>query len=150
MVLIMTFGAAIYLFATNSYFFDNMSIMNVSAAGFVGALISFFYAFGGIEGVAAMTTDVKDGKKNTTKIILITFIFATVFYAVFYLVLVGALHNVGNDNATRHVLHETMGITGIVLFIIAMVFNKFSSAPGSTIANSRSLAPMAEDDLLPR
>lgn len=148
-ILFLTFGAAIYMFATNSYFVENMTTMNVSTAGFVGALISFFYAFGGIEGIAAMTTDVKDGKKNTTKIILINFIFATAFYAIFYLVLVGALHNV-NENATKHVLKATFGITGVVLFVIAMIFNKFSSAPGSTIANSRSLAPMAEDNLLPK
>ncbi|SYV93301.1 Uncharacterised protein, partial [Mycoplasmopsis synoviae] len=45
------------------------------------------YAYGGIEGVSAISKDVK--AKSFRKILMYSFVFIFVFYVVFYLILLG-------------------------------------------------------------
>lgn len=107
-------------------------------------VISFMYAFGGIEDVSALSKDVKF--KNFRKILMISFAFILTFYFVFYIVMLGS----GNTKLSNfsQIFGKVLGTTGIWLFVIGLLFNGISSKISISISTSRKLVPLAEDGFL--
>lgn len=111
------------------------------------SVISFMYAFGGFESIAAMTKDAQTNKIK--KVLFLSFGFIVAFYLVFYLVLLGVNSNVLNGQFSNIFL-KTWSITGLVIFIIGTIFNQISSKISTVLVNSRQLIPLAEDGYLPK
>ncbi|VEU58246.1 amino acid permease [Mycoplasmopsis gallinacea] len=111
------------------------------------SVISFMYAFGGFESIAAMTKDAQTNKIK--KVLFLSFGFIVGFYLVFYLVLLGINSSVLNGQFSNIFL-KTWSITGLVIFVIGTIFNQISSKISTVLVNSRQLIPLAEDGYLPK
>lgn len=108
------------------------------------SVLSFMYAFGGIEDVATMTKDVSF--KNFRKILLFSFAFIFSLYFAFYLVLLG-IKPKNSENFIK-IFNVSLSITGGILFVIGSVFNVVSSKISINILAARKVAVLAEDGYL--
>ncbi|VEU70579.1 APC family permease [Mycoplasmopsis glycophila] len=111
------------------------------------SVISFMYAFGGFESIAAMTKDVETTKIK--KILFLAFGFIVGFYLLFYLVILGVDSKLLNQQFSNIFL-KTWSITGLVIFVVGTIFNQISSKISTVLVNSRQLIPLAEDGYLPK
>ncbi|WP_434414466.1 APC family permease [symbiont of Argiope bruennichi] len=123
------------------------------------ALVLFFFAYGGVEGIAAISKDVENSKKNMPRIILWTLVFTTIFYIIFYLLITGAvesktLSGVDNPNPVNWLISNTflgvvLGSIFLYLAISSQVANKLTSRLQNGWVNTRLIAPLAADGFLP-
>lgn len=75
----------------------------LSVSAFVVSIMNFFFAFGGIEGIASISDDVKEPEKNMPRIITRTMIAVTIFYLVVFYLLISALGgSTTSKNGTDH------------------------------------------------
>lgn len=140
----------------------------------VTSLITFFFAFGGFEAVAAQTEDIKDGKSKIVSILLKMIMAVCVFYLFYYFFFLGALgastspstpslvsDNSSDPNPINNLLavifnKGTLILAGsgmIVLFVINVilqVLNKSSSRIQCGWGNAKIIASYAEVGFLPK
>lgn len=115
-------------------------------------IISFMYAFGGMEDVSTMAKDVKF--KNFRKILMIAFAFIISFYFIFYiaLILLGNSITIGeqtfNLKNLSQIFQIAFGATGVWLFIVGLFFNGVSTKISVNISMSRKVVPLAIDGYL--
>ncbi|URM52753.1 APC family permease [Mycoplasma sp. SG1] len=122
---------------------------------------AFFFAFGGIEGIAAISDDVENPEKNVPKGLLIILGAATIFYLVFYYIILGALGSAlapstdSSVNMINLIVKKLFGSAGVLaivitsIFIVSQVANKLSGRLQYGWVNTRFIAPLAVDGLLP-
>lgn len=110
-------------------------------------VLSFMYAFGGIEDVSAMAPDLK--VKNFKKALLIAFSAILSFYFLVYIILNG-LTQLNLINNFGDLYNLVFGTTGMIIFAIGLIFNGMSSKVSVSISQSRKIIPLANDGYLPK
>ncbi|CAM9156219.1 APC family permease [Mycoplasma marinum] len=151
LVLITSVIAVIYLATKDGAFHSNWGSTKVSAITFTGAVLSFIYAYGGIEGVATLTgeVEVKKFRKLLLKIFFTIFTAYFSFYLIFMGVNMSTLHT-NNVELFQKIFIVTMGTTGTVIYTIGIISNKMSSRASNTITASRAIIVLAQDGYLPK
>ncbi|WP_027119418.1 APC family permease [[Mycoplasma] testudinis] len=148
--LVLALGIVIALILSireGAYTTNFTSANRVSSLMIFSNVISFMFAFGGMEGVAAISSDVKT--KNFRKILMFAFAFILTLYFVVYIILNGLKIAPEIKNFSQ-IYQGLIGLTGVIIFVVGLVFNNISSRLTSSIIGARTIAPLAEDGLLPR
>ncbi|URM52757.1 APC family permease [Mycoplasma sp. SG1] len=137
---------------------------NLNMGQAVDSLITFFFAYGGFEGIAAVANDVENPHKNMPKILLGIIIFTTIFYVFAFLLFLGALgaqnglasgSDVNPINMIFKNLFQTKLNWGVVamllglLAVVGQIANKLTSRIQNGWVNTRLIAPLAADGFLP-
>lgn len=146
-ILLFGIGIAFYFSFKDLQFSTNLSnTNNVTVFIIFSNVLSFMYAFGGIEDVASMAGDVKI--KNFRRTLMISFAILLTFYFVVYIVLngIGRLNEINNFSA---IYNFAFGSTGVIIFAVGLVFNGISGKISISIASSRKIIPLATDGYLP-
>ena len=147
-IIALAFILSIYLSARHEGFSHNwLSSDKATASTLTGAMLSFMFAFGGIEGVAAMVNKVET--KGVKKTFFWTFIAILTFYFIFYIVLFIIDKTIFKGDLFKEIYNISFGVTGIVLFSIGFVANKASSIVNSAVINAELLTPLSEDKYFP-
>ncbi len=74
---------------------------NEGFVGIISSIMTFFFAFGGIEGVVIVANDLEDNKKNIYSSILITILLISLFYIFFFYSILGGIGvNTGKDHGS--------------------------------------------------
>ncbi|MGZ9413715.1 APC family permease [Mycoplasma sp. 480] len=137
----------IYLSATQLDFASKLlSKDEITIGVIVGSVLSFIYAFGGLEGLAGLSADVET--KRFKKILVLIFIIILSFYLIFYLIFLGVSFN-DTTNSFSNLFKLVFGITGVILFAIGLFFNRTTSSISSLVYYARTVVPLAEDGFLP-
>ncbi len=123
-----------------------------TASVVTGSVLSFIFAFGGVEGVAAMSYRVET--KSFRKLFFLTFLAILSFYFVCFLAIFGIDMYARNiDLDTRDLIKEVynicFGVTGIILFSIGLIANKSSAIINGAIINAELLVPLSHDGYFP-
>ncbi|WP_052663432.1 APC family permease [[Mycoplasma] testudinis] len=138
--------ALILAIRQDAYQLNFASTNRVTSIMIFSNVISFMFAFGGIEDVSAMSPDVKT--KSFRKILMYGFASILIFYFIAYIILNGL--NIGpNISNYSQVFQALIGATGVIIFVVGLVFNGISSRLSISIAGARKIAPLAEDGFLP-
>ncbi|MGH1411335.1 MAG: APC family permease [Mycoplasma sp.] len=134
----------------------------------ITSVLTFFFAFGGFEGIAAISDDIEDPKKNLKWVLIVVIIVATIFYLVYYFAFIGALgadqssassiipNGAADGNPINTVIKQVLGAgTGIFLAIgsigiVSQVANKSTSRVQNPWVNTRLLLPLAVDGWIPK
>ncbi|URM52754.1 APC family permease [Mycoplasma sp. SG1] len=154
----------------SNIFYNGYTPKNLDFGTAVNTLIVFFFAFGGIEGIGAITKDIDDKKHHKMpKIILGIVITIVIFYLLVFILFLGTLGASGPnslvDSGTGvynnpinlifyQLFNQNGGLTlaaSIVAFftIIAQIAMRFISRIQIGWINTRSIAPLAADGFLP-
>ncbi|VEU59819.1 APC family permease [Mesomycoplasma neurolyticum] len=152
-IILLGFGIVVYLsFGNFSIAKSFQSNEEISIAIIASSILSFFYAFGGFEGLAGVSLEVKT--KRFKKLLFLIFIIVFTFYFVFYLVFLFLdkdVVEIGDDSVSfSKLLKIVFGLTGSILFIIGALFRNFSSTLSSSLYYSRIIASMANDNFIPK
>lgn len=140
--------------------------------GFIAAIFTFFFSFGGIEGIATISNDIENPSQNIRKIISTTILITLAFYFVFCFLVLGAVGGEtqnglfppdgsgGHDasaNPLNSLIVQILGSSGGVAFailsgigIMSQISNQASARVSNTWINTRMLLPLAVDGYLPR
>lgn len=147
-VLVLGVGLALYLCAVDSAYAQNLTGAKSPTPYLIFAnVLSFMYAFGGMEDVAAMAADVK--VKNFRKSLMIAFAVILSFYLFAYILLMG-VSNPGGNTGIDTVYNLALGSTALIIFVIGVVFGGISAKISVAISQSRKIIPLAADGYLPR
>ncbi|AOD25156.1 APC family permease [Mesomycoplasma hyorhinis] len=155
LTLFVGFGLIIYIISTQkNSFIENISDVSkpFSIVILTKTVLNFMYAYGGFEGLAGLSKDVKT--KRFKKLLVILFFIIFTAYFVFYLIFLGLSQSTlladGKENFGLDLVYKIVwGTTGSVLFSIGIFFNRFSSTLSSSLYYGRILAPLAQDGYLP-
>lgn len=151
-ILLVALIITIYFAITQIQSTNNVEVTNITPYLIFTNIISFMYAFGGVEDVSTMAKDVKF--KNFRKILMISFAFILTFYFVFYIALIflgnsivinGQVVSLANFS---QIFQIAFGATGIWLFIVGLFFNGISTKISVNISMSRKVVPLAMDGYL--
>lgn len=146
--------------------------------GFIVSITTFFFAFGGFEGVAVVADDVEDPKKNFGKALITIILFVAGFYIIWYYIFLGAVGTynkqtnplgLGNHNANGTaldynpfiILFQKLGLAPIIfaslgttiawlMWVFSQVANKGAGRLMTGWVNARIIGTIAKDGLLPR
>ncbi|WP_025755149.1 APC family permease [Mycoplasmopsis cricetuli] len=139
---LITSGSITNVFQTN----EKISISIIASS-----VLSFFYAFGGIEGLAGISSDIET--KRFRKLLFLIFLIVFVFYFIFYLIFIWIdTTNIITKETSftfNKIFKITFGITGSILFIIGGFFRNFTSTLSSNIYYSRIIVSLAQDNFIP-
>lgn len=84
--------------------------------GIVQSVITFFFAFGGIEGLAATVEDTKGGTHNRfMKYVLVLMGFVSFFYALFFIMMLGGLGGAGKYGLLPHSIPSPTDPNGFIV-----------------------------------
>lgn len=148
LILFIGVGIAIYLASQNWAFQENFfNPQTMTPFLIFSNVLSFMYAFGGIEDVSAMAPDLK--VKNFKKALLIAFSAILSFYFLVYIILNG-LTQLNLINNFGDLYNLVFGTTGMIIFAIGLIFNGMSSKVSVSISQSRKIIPLANDGYLPK
>lgn len=154
LILLFSLILGVYLIAQGNIYSSNLTLTKsdeekISFYLVISSVLTFMYAYGGIEGVSAISKDVK--AKSFRKILMYSFVFIFVFYVVFYLILLGIKteYNGQKIDQIRNIFSAVWGLSGAVFFAVGIFFQQVSSKISGTVTIARSVAPMAEDKFLP-
>ncbi|ALV23531.1 hypothetical protein ASO20_02630 [Mycoplasma sp. (ex Biomphalaria glabrata)] len=152
-------------------------IDNITGKGFhyngnffeiITSVLTFFFAFGGFEGAAAMSDDMTNAKKNMSFILIGSIIIATFFNFIYYFVFLAALGVNQNDptsiipNGTLDsnpinsvILNVLGGATGVFiaitsLCVLSQVGNNSATCMQNSWIDTRLLLPLAIEGWLPK
>lgn len=146
-VLILGIGIALYFTVIENAYATNFITSKVTPFLIISTIISFMYAFGGIEDVSAM---VADGEfKNFRKVLLISFAIILFFYFASYIILIG-IDGAKTISNFSFIYNLAFSLTGVIIFVVGLIFNGISSRISISIASSRKIIPLAEDKYLPK
>ncbi|MDE5553155.1 MAG: APC family permease [Malacoplasma sp.] len=148
-ILFIGLGIIIYLSFKDLEFTHNFNnVDNVGVFLIFSNVLSFMYAFGGIEDVSAMIADVK--VKNFRKTLMISFAIILSLYFLVFIFLNGmaSLEEVRNSNFAA-IFKIVFGFTGVIIFAIGTLFNGIASKISISISSSRKIIPLAQDGYLP-
>ena len=147
LILLAAFVIVVYLAITNHNSVSSSTGDSTTTYLIFSNIISFMYAFGGIEDVSAMSNDVKF--KNFRKIIMVAFAFILTFYFIFYIVLVFAGKGFFSEHKNfANIFKAGLGTTGIWIFFVGILFNGISAKISIAVATSRKIVPLANDGFL--
>ncbi|WP_033160791.1 APC family permease [[Mycoplasma] collis] len=152
LIVFIGFFIIIYL-AFGNYKFASIFESNdeITPAIIASSILFFFYSFGGIEGLAGISSDVKTKRFKT--LLFIIFILVFTFYFIFYLVFlfldVDKIQIGDNSISFSNLMKKVFGLTGSILFLIGSFFRSFSSTLSSGIYYSRIVASIATDGFIP-
>lgn len=149
----------------------------ISDLNIVVSVISFFFAFGGFEGVAVVGNDVENSKKNLGRTLVICLCLTTFAYIVIWFLMIGSVgvqtsanqgfggsgdFNPINVLLSKLIYHGNNGAIKIggrvgagvifilVLLLISEIANKSSSRFMNGSVNARILVVLARSGFLPR
>ncbi|MCF0217944.1 MAG: APC family permease [Malacoplasma sp.] len=148
-ILLLGVAIIIYLSFKELNFANNLTNPNnVSVYLIFSNVLSFMYAFGGIEDVSAMIKDVK--VKNFRKIIMIVFVVIISFYFLIFILLNGLrdLDLIANTNFST-IYNLVFGFSGVIIFAVGLLFNGIASKISISISSSRKIVVLANDGYLP-
>ncbi|WP_434414887.1 APC family permease [symbiont of Argiope bruennichi] len=137
--------------------FINSEKINPSFKDIVNVVITFFFAYGGIEGITAISEDASS-KKKINFILMMIVIFSTLFYIIYYLLIVGANGKNLNTSNTTNSINITIssvlgsGVFATVLYffsIVSQVATKLNAKLQNGWVNAKLIAPLALDGFLP-
>ncbi|WP_027119362.1 APC family permease [[Mycoplasma] testudinis] len=130
-----------------AYHINFNNTTQVSVLTIFSNVITFMFAFGGIDDTATMVADVKTN--NFRKILMFAFSFILVLYFFGYIVIMGL--NIGPKIHNFSEVYQILtGLTGVIIFVIGLIFNGISSTIGRSIVVARKILPLAEDGYLPK
>ncbi|MBU4690868.1 amino acid permease [Mycoplasma zalophi] len=144
-------GVIIYLVSTQPtphLFVKNSSIQKITPFIIVNSILSFIYAYGGIEGLAGLSTSVKT--KNFKKILFYLFGFVIFIYLVFFLLFsfIPSFQTWQGDYVAT-IMKNVLGTTGLILFAIGLLFRQMTSSIFSMVYYAKTVVPLALDGFLP-
>lgn len=151
-ILLVALVITIYFAIAQTKTASGAATTNVTPYLIFSNIISFMYAFGGMEDVSTMAKDVKF--KNFRKILMIAFAFIISFYFIFYIALIflGNSLVIGGKVVSlqnfSQIFQIAFGATGIWLFIVGLFFNGVSTKISVNISMSRKVVPLATDGYL--
>ena len=135
-------GISLYLSIVQNNFSVNISSNNkITVYTIFSTILAFMYAFGGFEDVSSMAKDVKFN--NFRKILMISFAFIISFYFIFYIIMLG----IDNSNISNfsQIFSLVFMNTGIIIFVIGLVFNSVSSKISINISTARKIVALSDD-----
>ncbi|WP_051616762.1 APC family permease [Mycoplasmopsis sturni] len=154
----------LYLAISDNYFIQNIVYTkditqgnaqygHVAPYAIFSSIVSFMYAFGGYESLSAMTKDVKTN--NFRSILMGAFWVILIFYMLFYLIVFNVNSNLFFSDSSKtkefsNIFARVWGITGLIIFVIGLVFNNISSKLSTSYTGARQIVPLAEDGYLPK
>ncbi|QJB71452.1 APC family permease [Mycoplasma sp. 1654_15] len=149
------FGLIVYLIASSkNSFIENISDVSkpFSIVILAKTVLNFIYAYGGFEGLAGISKEVKTNRFKKLLVVLFIIIFSA--YFIFYLIFLGLSKSVliadGKENFGLDLVYKIVwGTTGSILFSIGIFFNRFSATLSSSLYYGRLIAPLAEDGYIP-
>lgn len=109
--------------------------------------IIFIFAFNGFNNIAALSKDTV-GISKFKKIMVIIYSLIATFYLLTFILFLG-IKDAANIKGYEGLFLKAFSITGLIIFIIGAIFNRFSTQLSYTIWYSRIIAPLAEDGYLP-
>ncbi|WP_027120970.1 amino acid permease [Mycoplasma leonicaptivi] len=110
----------------------------------INSITLFIYAFAGVEDMGAMVKDVKF--KNFRVILLFSLGLIFGFYLLIYTLLLGIKTNPDEDFSQIYKI--TLGVFGIVLFLIGFISNDIGYKITQTISSARKIVPLSEDHFI--
>ncbi|QJR44126.1 amino acid permease [Mycoplasma miroungirhinis] len=144
-------GVIVYLVSTNptpNLFTKNSSIQKITPFIIINSILSFIYAYGGIEGLAGLSTNVKT--KNFKKILFYLFGFVIFIYLVFFLLFSFIpSFQAGQGDYVAIIMKNTLGTAGLIIFAIGLLFKQMTSTIFSMVYYSKTIVPLALDNFLP-
>lgn len=143
-ILFLALVLTIYLVNIENNFANNVVDTKINAYLIFSNILSFMYAFGGVEDVSSMSKDVKF--KNFKTILMVAFAFILTIYLVFYILLMGL--NVANYQNFANVFQNSLGLTGLIIFIVGILFNAISSKISINISTARKIVALVDDGYL--
>lgn len=143
-ILLLALILTIYLANIENNFGNSFANSKINVYLIFSNILSFMYAFGGIEDVSSMAKDVKF--KNFKNILMISFTFILTIYLVFYVVLLGL--KIQNYSNFANIFQNSLGIIGLIIFVIGILFNGISSKISINISTSRKLVALVDDGYL--
>lgn len=141
-ILALGMGISLYLSIVQNNFSVNISSNNkITAYTIFSTILAFMYAFGGFEDVSSMAKDVKFN--NFRKILMLSFAFIISFYFIFYVIMLG----IDNSNISNfsQIFSLVFMNTGIIIFVIGLVFNSVSSKISINISTARKIVALSDD-----
>ncbi|MBN4084141.1 APC family permease [Mycoplasma sp. CSL10166] len=152
-VFILILGVIVYLVASSPeiHLFkkENSTLETITPFTIISSILSFIYAYGGIEGLAGLSTSVKT--KNFQKILLYLFGFVIFIYLIFFLLFsfIPTINSSGQDDYVALIMRNTLGLTGIILFTVGLLFKQITSTIFSMVYYAKAVVPLALDGFLP-
>lgn len=141
-ILALGMGISLYLSIVQNNFSSNISSNNkITAYTIFATILSFMYAFGGFEDVSSMAKDVKFN--NFRKILMVSFAAIISFYFIFYIIMLG----IDNSNISNfsQIYSLVFMNTGIIIFVIGLIFNSISSKISINISTARKIVALSDD-----
>ena len=145
-ILVVGILLAIYLASKNT----NIGVINGQISTFLifSNVLSFMYAFGGMEDVAAMAGDAK--VNNFRRTLMIAFAIILTIYLVTYIVMSLVVSPTTSDGIGVDTIYNlALGTNAVIVFVIGLVFAGISSKISIAISQSRKIVPLAQDGYLP-
>ncbi|MBU4693593.1 APC family permease [Mycoplasma zalophidermidis] len=150
-VLVFIFAVIIYLTITGSRATNIFTTKTGTITPYliISAILSFIYAFAGVEGLAGLSTEVKT--KNFRKILLYLFGIIIFIYLVFYLIFifVPPLANSTQSNYVAALMEKALGVTGLIIFTLGLLFRQITSTIFSMVYYAKTVVPLAQDGFIP-
>lgn len=138
----------IYFCMKDNSFFDNLyPNEKIKLSTLTAKTMLFIFAFNGFNNIAALSKDTK-GITKFKKIMFIIYSLIFIFYFLTCILFLG-INKEENIQGYEGIFFKAFGSTGLIIFIIGAIFNRFSNQLSYTIWYSRIIAPMAEDGYLP-
>ncbi|KFB07923.1 APC family permease [Malacoplasma iowae] len=141
-ILALGMGISLYLSIIQNNFVSNITTNNqITTYTIFSTILAFMYAFGGFEDVSSMAKDVKFN--NFRKILMISFAFIISFYFIFYIIMLGI--NNSNISNFSQIFSLVFMNTGIIIFVIGLIFNGVSSKISINISTARKIVALSDD-----
>lgn len=142
-ILILGLGITIYLVIDN---FNNnfINISQINPYLIFSNILSFIYAFGGYEDVSSMSKDVQF--KNFRKILITSFLFIFILYAIFYTLI--QFINIPQFNNFIQIYQIGLGLSGSIIFVVGLIFNSISARLSVNLTAARKLISLVNDGYL--
>lgn len=97
----------------------------------ITAIITFFFAFGGFEAVAAQVEEIENSKQKITSILLYMLVLVFIFYLFYYFVLGGAL-GAGSGQTSLQAPANNGAVGNLMNKLLALVFTNRGTATTTT------------------
>ncbi|QBF34951.1 APC family permease [Mycoplasmopsis phocirhinis] len=144
------FVGIIYLAIRNPHIqlLDKKNLTKVSPYILITSILNFIYSYGGVEGLAGLSSEVNT--KNFRRILLSLFGIIIAIYTVFYIIFnfVPQIET-NNSNFVAALLHRAFGISGLIVFAISLLFRQITSTVFSMVYYAKTVVPLAQDGFLP-
>ncbi|QMT98693.1 APC family permease [Mycoplasma tullyi] len=141
-------GLVILVARENSNLVENFNnVKNVNAYLIFSTIIFFMFAYGGVETTPNLAKDVQF--KKFSKALIISIVLIAFFYTIAYILFLNIKPDSIKDGFIQ-VYRSVMGLTGVGIFIIYLLFYNISSTMTSTLANPKVLVGFAQIGLLPK